>query len=35
MIQRVQSLFLLGVVICLAATLFLPIWEKRDINTDS
>ena len=30
MIQRVQSLFLLGVAVCLIATLFLPIWEKTD-----
>ena len=28
MIQRVQSLFLLGVVICLTVFLFLPIWTK-------
>ncbi len=35
MIQRVQSLFLMGVTICLAATLFFPVWEKRDMNTDS
>lgn len=30
MIQRVQSLFLLGVAVCLIATLFFPIWEKVD-----
>lgn len=30
MIQRVQSLFLIGVVICLVVTLFNPIWQKFD-----
>jgi drug/metabolite transporter (DMT)-like permease len=30
MIQRVQSLFLAGVAICLAAALFFPIWQKID-----
>ena len=35
MIQRVQSLFLLGVAVCLIATLFLPIWEKTDSENDS
>lgn len=34
MIQRVQSLFLLGVAICLTTTLFFPVWEKRDSDTD-
>lgn len=28
MIQRVQTLFLLGVIICMALMLFFPIWEK-------
>ena len=28
MLQRVQSLFLLGVVLCMIISLFLPIWEK-------
>ena len=28
MIQRVQSLLLAGVVICMAATFALPLWEK-------
>ena len=35
MIQRVQSLFLLGVVICLTGSLFFPVWEKKDLNTNS
>jgi drug/metabolite transporter (DMT)-like permease len=35
MIQRVQSLFLLAVAICLTAALFFPVWEKQDFNTDS
>ena len=30
MIQRVQSLFLLGVVACLGASLYFPIWQKLD-----
>ena len=30
MIQRVQSLFLAGVVVCLIAALFFPIWQKMD-----
>jgi len=30
MIQRVQSLFLAGVVVCLTAALFFPIWQKMD-----
>lgn len=34
MIQRVQSLFLLGVVICLAVFLFLPIWVKTGTATN-
>lgn len=29
MIQRVQSLFLLGVVICMIALLFSPIWAEQ------
>jgi hypothetical protein len=28
MIQRVQTLFLLGIVICMALTFIFPIWEK-------
>ncbi len=35
MIQRVQSLFLLGVAFSLAASLFFPIWEKQDTNNGS
>ncbi len=35
MIQRVQSLFLVGVVTCLIATLFFPIWQKIDSATQS
>jgi len=30
MIQRVQSLFLLGVTICMITTLFFPIWVKTN-----
>ena len=32
MIQRIQTLFLLGVVICMALVVAFPIWEKS--NTD-
>jgi len=32
MIQRVQSLFLLGVTICMILTLLFPIWEKPDLD---
>ncbi len=35
MIQRVQSLFLAGVAICLGATFFYPIWQKIDINQEA
>lgn len=35
MIQRVQSLFLLGVVICLVASLFFPIWQKIDLESQT
>jgi len=35
MIQRVQSLFLAGVVVCLAASLFFPVWEKIDSETNA
>lgn len=35
MIQRVQSLFLLGVVISLLATLYFPIWQKIDVDQQS
>ena len=34
MIQRVQSLFLVGVVACLGVGLFFPIWQKMD-ETDT
>jgi hypothetical protein len=30
MIQRVQSLFLAGAVICLVASMFFPVWQKID-----
>lgn len=30
MIQRIQSVFLLGVAICMVVLLFSPIWEKFD-----
>jgi hypothetical protein len=33
MIQRVQSLFLLGVSICMLLVLFFPIWEKTAADT--
>src|SRR5690606_11201400 len=32
MIQRIQTLFLLGVVICMLGTLFVPIWTKSDVE---
>lgn len=31
MIQRVQSIFLLGVALCLVVMNFLPLWEKLDL----
>jgi len=34
MIQRVQSLFLLGVAICMLLALVFPIWEKDYIEND-
>ncbi len=30
MIQRVQTIFLLGVVICMSLVFFFPIWEKTN-----
>lgn len=33
MIQRVQTLFLLGVIICMASAVAFPIWEKTDQDT--
>lgn len=33
MIQRVQSLLLLGVIICLALAVTFPIWEKTNPST--
>jgi drug/metabolite transporter (DMT)-like permease len=33
MIQRVQSLFLTGVVLSLAGSLFFPVWQKIDAKT--
>jgi len=33
MVQRVQSLFLLGVIMCMALVIVFPIWEKTDQNT--
>jgi hypothetical protein len=30
MIQRIQTLFLLGLVICMSLVLFFPIWEKTN-----
>jgi len=33
MIQRLQTLFLLGVIICMALAITLPLWEKT--NADS
>jgi len=34
MIQRIQTVFLLGVVICMAAVIIFPIWEKSDPATE-
>jgi len=33
MIQRIQSIFLVLMIACLAAFLFLPIWGKMDVDT--
>lgn len=33
MLQRVQTLFLAGVIIVMAAALFLPVWEEAHPNT--
>jgi hypothetical protein len=33
MIQRIQSIFLLVVGLCLIIFLFAPIWEKQDVNS--
>lgn len=30
MIQRIQTLFLIGVVVCMALAVVFPIWEKSD-----
>ena len=35
MLQRIQSLFLLGVVLSMVFSLFLPIWQKADPAQDS
>jgi len=35
MIQRIQSVFLLLIALCMAAFLFLPIWSKTDAETGS
>ena len=33
MIQRIQTLFLLGVIICLALAVIFPVWEKTNPDT--
>ena len=33
MIQRIQSIFLVLMIACLVAFLFLPIWGKMDVDT--
>ena len=33
MIQRIQSVFLLLLALCMIAVLFLPLWHKADPNT--
>ena len=33
MIQRIQTLFLLGVIICMALVIVFPIWEKANPDT--
>jgi len=33
MIQRIQTLFLLGLIICMALLFVFPIWEKTDSET--
>ena len=35
MIQRVQSLFLAAVAVCLGATFFYPIWQKIELSDQS
>ena len=30
MIQRIQTLFLLGVIVCMALVIIFPLWEKTD-----
>ena len=35
MIQRVQSLFLAGVVVLLAVSMFFPVWQKLDSGNES
>ena len=32
MIQRIQTLFLLGVIICMALVTVFPIWEKANVD---
>jgi len=32
MIQRIQTLFLIGVVVCMLGTLLVPIWSKSDLE---
>lgn len=34
MIQRIQSIFLLAIVICMTVVLFVPIWEKAGIGAE-
>lgn len=34
MIQRIQSLFLIGVVLCMTAVFFMPLWEKTKQTED-
>ena len=34
MIQRIQSLFLLGVAVLMTCFLFLPVWEKKNPNNE-
>jgi hypothetical protein len=33
--QRIQTLFLISVIVCLAASIFLPIWAAQETDTKS
>ncbi len=35
MLQRVQTLFLMSVILCMVLSLFFPIWQKADLDQDT